>query len=400
MKKYYLYRINEATTPGIAVTDKVKKADKKENNGNQKDVAKTMKVYEKETTSSMPDSTIDIPKTDSGTEYHDEMEIMNGMEMLRFDNRPDKRYSERAKMAIEGDPKMGNSSEWANVVAKGQGGDPDFGKKLVKRISKSVKKRNDGTPTTKMFGDDWEVTPDEKKSPIAIQEMNTAPVKPNIRQQQNNPLDIPVKESEVDQNNTHFLTQKSDSKIVFAWDYSGLDRDSIKEYSKIDIKDMFPNNKPSDFKIISKNELIKRGINPMDEKNWLPQGKINESKTHNNKMKRLKFKKEFGGVDNALKMIPESYKVDNKEFVMTDGNETYTIKWEGSLTEGVALVLKSENKFQLDEDVKKIKHLMGFRAQETLGNLKGKERITENKKFMAILNEVKTKEEETTKKKK
>jgi len=41
------------------------------------------------------------------------------------------------------------------------------------------------------------------------------------------------------------------------------------------------------------------------------------------KMKRLKFKKPFNGVETALKVIPESYKVDNKVFEMTDGNENY-----------------------------------------------------------------------------
>jgi hypothetical protein len=39
-------------------------------------------------------------------------------------------------------------------------------------------------------------------------------------------------------------------------------------------------------------------------------------------MKRLKFNKEFNGVGNALKMIPESYRTDNKEFEMTDGVES------------------------------------------------------------------------------
>jgi hypothetical protein len=57
-------------------------------------------------------------------------------------------------------------------------------------------------------------------------------------------------------------------------------------------------------------------------------------------MKRLKFKNPFYGMDNALKLIPESYKVDGKEFEITDGIETYRIKWSTSLNEGIVLVIK------------------------------------------------------------
>jgi len=43
-------------------------------------------------------------------------------------------------------------------------------------------------------------------------------------------------------------------------------------------------------------------------------------------MKRATFKKPFNGMDNALKLIPESYKVDGNEFQITDGIETYNIR--------------------------------------------------------------------------
>ena len=45
-------------------------------------------------------------------------------------------------------------------------------------------------------------------------------------------------------------------------------------------------------------------------------------------MKRLTFKKPFNGVNNALNLIPESYRVDNKVFEMTDGEESYRVRWE------------------------------------------------------------------------
>ena len=100
-------------------------------------------------------------------------------------------------------------------------------------------------------------------------------------------------------------------------------------------------------------------------------------------MKRLKFKKPFNGMDNAKKLIPESYKIDGNEFEMTDGNETYRIKWESSINEST--ILSSSNKTQINEDMKKMKHLMGFKSQDTLGTVKGAARLEENTKFNDIL---------------
>jgi hypothetical protein len=105
-------------------------------------------------------------------------------------------------------------------------------------------------------------------------------------------------------------------------------------------------------------------------------------------MKRLKFKNPLKGLDNAKKLIPESYKVDGKEFEMTDGNETYRLKWESSINE--ATVLTSNNKSQINEDMAKIKHLMGFKSQETLGTVKGAARLNENNKFNDILGKSKS----------
>jgi hypothetical protein len=102
-------------------------------------------------------------------------------------------------------------------------------------------------------------------------------------------------------------------------------------------------------------------------------------------MKRLTFKKPFNGMDNALKLIPESYKVDGKEFQITDGTETYDVRWD--INE--ATVLRAENKNLISEDMKKMKHLMGFKSQDTLGNLKGEQRLNENKSFTDVWNKTK-----------
>ena len=103
-------------------------------------------------------------------------------------------------------------------------------------------------------------------------------------------------------------------------------------------------------------------------------------------MKRLKFKNEFKGLGNALKLIPEAYKVDNKTFEMTDGNETYKIRWEGNLSEGKAVVLTAADKKLVNEDITRMKELFGYKSHETLGLVKGNARIDENKAFTDVWN--------------
>lgn len=285
--------ISEANVPGLDVTNKAKAESDKANKKAIKDMEKELSDYDKESKKQPKDVQNPVKfnyTDDSEAEYHQEMEIMNGQEMIQYDRTPSEEYKKRAEEAIEGSSRMGNNPEWANVVAPGQGGDPTFGKKLVKAIKASEKKRSESTPTTKMFGDDWEVVKDKSHKAYAFENKE--------------------------------------------------------------------NNK----------EIIKES----------------------NKMKRLTFKKPFNGVDNALNLIPESYKVDNKTFVITDGNETYKVRWEGSLNEGKGVVLTASNKEMVNEDMKKIFHLMGYKSEETLGNLKGSERLNENKKFSDIWSKTKT----------
>jgi hypothetical protein len=101
-------------------------------------------------------------------------------------------------------------------------------------------------------------------------------------------------------------------------------------------------------------------------------------------MKRLRFKTPFNGMDNALKLIPESYKVNGKEFELTDGIESYRVRWEKTPT-----ILTASNKNLINEDMQKIKHLMQYNSKDTLGNLRGKERINENKVFNDVWDKTK-----------
>jgi len=60
-------------------------------------------------------------------------------------------------------------------------------------------------------------------------------------------------------------------------------------------------------------------------------------------MLKLRFKNEFYGVENALRQIPEYCKEDNFVFEITDGNETYRLRWIGSGDEGEAEVISQTN---------------------------------------------------------
>lgn len=286
--------LSEETVPGISVTASAKKESGKFNKDGVKAIEKDVAAFEKNIKADKDAKGMAQNKfnydDDFEKTYHDEMEIMNGQEMLQYDSKPNDTFKKRAEEGMSGSAQMGNEGGIGNAEAAWGASSDDFGKNLVKRVKDSSKKRNEQTPTLNLRGQNIQADmKDHGNRPYALSENN---------------------------------------------------------------KD---NNKPQ----------IKEG------------------------MKRLKFKKEFNGVGNALNMIPESYKVDNKQFEMTDGNETYKIRWEGNLTEGRAVVLMASDKRMVNEDMAHMKHLMGYKSQETLGTVKGKARLTENAVFGDIFNKSK-----------
>jgi hypothetical protein len=281
--------LSEETVPGISVTASAKKESGKINKDGVKSIEKDVAAFEKNIKADKDAKGMAQNKfnydDDFEKTYHDEMEIMNGQEMLQYDSKPNDTFKKRAEEGMSGSAQMGNEGGIGNAEAAWGASSDDFGKNLVKRVKSSSKKRNEETPTLRLRGANIQADmKDTGNRPYALSENN---------------------------------------------------------------KD---NNKPQ----------IKEG------------------------MKRLKFKKEFNGVGNALKMIPESYRVDNKQFEMTDGNETYKIRWEGNLTEGRAVVLMASDKRMVNEDMAHMKHLMGYKSQETLGTVKGKARLDENAAFTDI----------------
>jgi hypothetical protein len=325
IKKLLVKRFVNEATPGIDVTRAVLSKSKAFNDEGLKDIEKKLKDADKGQKKSAS-NTKDMSQNkfnynnDFEKEYHQEMEIMNGNEMLEYDRDPDKMFKERAIEAIEGSSRMGNSPEYANVVPEQQGfTGPTFGKKLVQAIKASTKKREDAVKGIISFGDDIETVP-----------KNYAPM---------------AKFSALSESEDAKASRDIESGKPYGTEdeYEFNNSDEAKEDNKT-------NNKP----------------------------KIKEV------MKRLKFKQEFKGVGNALKLIPESYRVDNKTFEMTDGIESYRMRWEGTLTEGRAVVLTASDKTMINEDMQKMKHLMGYKSQDTLGTVKGKARIDENAIFSDI----------------
>jgi len=266
--------ITEAAVSGEKITKKAQKVSKEENDAYYKDVEKKMSEYDKDLKTEDEDA-IDPKKVNidgDDKEYHDEMEIRNGQEMLNYDNDPGEVFTDRALKAIEGDSTMGNKTytgdENGNTEPVWGASDAEFGKKLVDTIKSSKKKRDDGTPARHQFGDDIEVA-------------------------------------------------KGDPAVK-------------------------------------------------SKKNAIGEG-----------MKRIKFKKAFNGVQNAINLIPEAFKVENKKFELTDGNENYLVEWK----DNHANILTASDDNMLSESFNKIKHLMGFKVGSDSGSLDANARVNENRRL-------------------
>jgi len=431
IKKYLTTKfISEETTPGISVTASARKKSGESNKKGVKDIDKNLSDYEKSLEKGM--ETTKTPNKfnyeDKFEEtYHNEMEIMNGQEMVQYDSKPSALFSERAEEAIVGSSRMGNNPEWANVMPEQQGFvGPDFGKNLVKNIKASVEKRNDQTPTLNLRGRDIQADiKDSGNRPYALQENNNNNKNNNnmeknkvneltkgfvnkvrdaaVDKRDNTPSEDPFTKNRlslgirnlggymnpeikayVEKLGGEISEDSKSGQIVIKFHSEGgnanyifilitADRAEFKNGALTDLNQNVQRLLP---KLIKK---IQDDFNSQNDN----QSEIKES------MKRLKFKNPFNGVGNALKMIPESYRVDNKQFEMTDGNESYKIRWEGNLTEGRAVVLMASDKNLVNEDMAHMKHLMGYKSNETLGLVKGKSRIDENAVFGDIYNKTK-----------
>ena len=112
------------------------------------------------------------------------------------------------------------------------------------------------------------------------------------------------------------------------------------------------------------------------------------SESKNEKMKRLNFKNEFTSVEEVKELIPENYKVDDHTFLMTDGNQTFKMRWDISLNE--ATVLNYRNEKLINENVDKMKRLYDFQYGDV--NTKTNDYTEETKVFKNLMESVKNKD--------
>ena len=308
--------LKEDSTPGITTAKKIKGEDGKINKDGVKAIEKDMSAYDKE----LKQDDKNISKmatnkftytTDAEKTYHDEMEILNGQEMIEYRSEPGSEFTDKAKEAIEGSSRMGNEIGGNAEEAWGASSDK-FGKKLVDRIKDSSKKRASAEIQTYGMGD-VQIPTGNKVQTAMVAALGSNP------------------KGDTTKGNQPVQTVSDKQKI----------------------------------KTVKENETI-------------------TPKQTKESMKRLKFNKEFNGVGNALKLIPESYKIDKKEFEMTDGNETYRIRWEGNLNEGKAVILKMSDKKLVNEDIDRMKALFNYKSESTLGLVKGNARLDENKAFADV----------------
>lgn len=141
-------QLSESEKPkGLKDTEKVQKASGKVNDEH-------IKISEKNAEQKIDgNDTSDnrYVNSDKSQEIHDELETLNGMEMLEYDIEPSDSFKERAKNAIAGKSPSGELP--GNAV------ESDFAKDFEKRIKASKKKRDDAKLNYVAMGKDMELLP-------------------------------------------------------------------------------------------------------------------------------------------------------------------------------------------------------------------------------------------------
>jgi hypothetical protein len=136
--------VNESV-PGLEVTKKAQSGSKKENDSNLKEVGEKLKKASSFDGNDNPEFPKQIGKGEkmavNPTEKQEEYieDVMRGGTMinLEYDVEPSEGFKNRLKMALEGDSKMGNSQEAANVIKS------DTGKNLLKSANRKKEKEKD-----------------------------------------------------------------------------------------------------------------------------------------------------------------------------------------------------------------------------------------------------------------
>lgn len=143
-------KLVKESVPGVVVTKKAQGMSGKQSTDHLKDVENKLKKSATIPGNDNPEFPNAVGKGEvednkntkiNATDEQDE-EIMdnrgNTMADLDYDYDPAETFKERAKMALEGDPKMGNSQEYANAIKS------DTGKNIYDSIARKKEKRAKG----------------------------------------------------------------------------------------------------------------------------------------------------------------------------------------------------------------------------------------------------------------
>lgn len=136
--------VNEAAIPGLETQKKVRAASGKENAENLAMVDKKIKdslSFDGNENPEFPHQNkkgekMAINNTDEENEFV-ENNRGGGMENLKYDHEPSKKFKERIKKALEGDSTMGNSQDSPTAIKS------DLGKKIAKQAEKEAKYKSE-----------------------------------------------------------------------------------------------------------------------------------------------------------------------------------------------------------------------------------------------------------------
>lgn len=152
------------SVPGLTVTKAAQSKTKSESETNANEVAKKIKKATTFEGNDNPEFPKQISKGEKMTRKSvpDEEEIVSdnrggGLEDLNYDYEPSEMFKKRQQMAIEGDSKMGNSHDAANVIKS------DLASKIKKKVIR--KKDKEKKETTVSWGHDF-------KEPVVVKSIN------------------------------------------------------------------------------------------------------------------------------------------------------------------------------------------------------------------------------------
>ena len=104
----------------------------------------------------------------------------------------------------------------------------------------------------------------------------------------------------------------------------------------------------------------------------------------NKKISKIQFKHtQFISEGHMLSKVPDEFKVEGKKFIMKDtADNEYLVEW----TSKEPNVTKKLNKTQVNEEMKRIKDLYGYKSKDYFTTTNSQSRIQENKEFSNMIN--------------